>query len=913
MSLLDRYKDPDGAPIGGGKTSLLGQYEMPGGGGLLSQYTLPGTGEGEIRNAPATWGDVFSSAGKVSLPGQLLRVAKAALGDEEAYADLQRGPIKSLSPQEREGFFGTVVPTYAAAGGLLAGSPTGLGLGPFLAREGIGLGTGAATRGVIAQGRGQDVTDAVLDPTSIAIDAGMSAIPEVLHGGKVASSAVWNALPDSLTEPVARAATAVASKAASAGDRFLTRVAERYPRFGAKLIDDSEGPMQLANAYERPPLSEPDFSAAVTKRQPGADPIGRTPLEGIKENTWQYAARNLAGDSDPFVDWAGRAVERGAKLDRTVEQLAQPRLAALENVAPTESEAVFNLLDQGIDVNAPKELADKARPLRALLRDVGDLRENRPVWDQVPRRRAMEVLTQNEDTPWDTTAVHSLGKRDTYLPAQHRDFFVPYREGMSPYTGRSMTSIERIMAANPEMAAQDAMKRLRGMVTGKTTGYARTGEMEHSTNLHEVLPGYIDSELKRVTNAEVFGGKPIKLTLETTKGPVELTVGDKAATAYQHMLNTGQHSKARLFANALVERYAPASGYEGEIARGAARMTSDMAMGHTALTQTGQMHTPIWASGGPRQIARGYAMVENNPDLKHLFAIGPQKTSFVDYLALGRGENLPKGGSLPGPFEAMTGVENFLRGPNSYAAVAMIDDIAQEAKAVRDAGGSYSAALVKRAAEAGTTPDALADEIGTNGILSRGTWLNSIQHLVDRWQYQTGPGEVGHWLRTPTGALLAQYRSYGMKATQHVMDDVIAPLFSKDPSLRSLGMQRARDLGLYGVPLNIGTGAIKALARGRAPSAHALLNGITGPTGIAGDVAMAGIDAASPEYGDHPLLNLAEIPSASVPLQATENVLGFARDPLRAVSGAATLAGAIDPRIPMYSAPFLGAARSLTR
>ncbi len=68
-------------------------------------------------------------------------------------------------------------------------------------------------------------------------------------------------------------------------------------------------------------------------------------------------------------------------------------------------------------------------------------------------------------------------------------------------------------------------------------------------------------------------------------------------------------------------------------------------------------------------------------------------------------------------------IENGLRGPGSYAAVAMVDDVAQEAAAVKAADGTFSKALTRRAAEASTTPDALADEIIRNGKLPQRTWL----------------------------------------------------------------------------------------------------------------------------------------------------------------------------------------------
>lgn len=895
-SLLEGAKLPDGTDARPRRSSLLGA-QTPRRKSLLAQ-------EGEVFSSPATWGEVFDVAGKIASSAFTPRIPGLTT-DERGLPLTPTGEPVISGPRDERAYWSTVAPTTAVAASLVGGST--LGVSGLVAREALGLTTGAVTRASIAKGRGEDPYAAALDPSQLAIDAGLSAIPELWAGAK----ALGRHAPSAIREPVVRGAKAVGRGITSTTDNVLTRIAKRYPRYGETLIDESRGPVTLSRAYDRPPI-DVDLAAAATRPTPGmAPPAGRTALEGLKEGTWQHASRDLIGDQDPIVDAAGRLVARAAKLDRTVEELAGSSLDdALRGVAPgAESAAIVDLLEQGIDVNAPRALAAKARPVRSLLREIDELRRTKGVWDEVPTQaRALDLVDQG-------VPVQVVGQGRRFAPAQRTSFYFPQRRSPGADTGRTLSAIERVMADNPELSAKAAQRRLSGTASGRTTGRARRGVMQdYSRSVHDVLPRYVEDETRRITNAAVFGGKPMRVNIDGT----DMLVGEKAGTIYNHMLNTGQHQKARVFGNAILERYAPRTSYEGGIARATARGTSNMALSHVALTQTGQVHTPVWASGGPRQVARGYAMVKQNPRLKQLYEAGPQRQSFTDYLALGRGEPglAPRGDGLPGPMELTAGIERWLRGPDSYAAVAMIDDLAQEAKGAVDAGQPFSGALVKRAAEAGTTPAALADEIARNGVLSNETWLNSIQSLVDRWQYQTGPGEIGHYLRTPAGALLAQYRAYGIKASQHVLDDIIRPLQSSDPSLKALGWQRARDFMLYGPTSNAATSAVKAVGRGRAPSVRSMLeSAVSGPTGIVGDAAATGVETVTQDYGDRPAERFLSVPALSVPAQAVDMVgRGVSGgDPLLTAQGALKLGGLLDPRIPLYGSAPLGLTREATR
>lgn len=387
------------------------------------------------------------------------------------------------------------------------------------------------------------------------------------------------------------------------------------------------------------------------------------------------------------------------------------------------------------------------------------------------------------------------------------------------------------------------------------------------------------------------------------------------------MVNTRRYEEARLFANALKERYAPnavamSDSRWAPLLHDATRKTSDMALSHSFLTQTGQSSTGAWASGGAHQIARGLSMVEHNPELRQLFAAGPQKAELTDFLQAARGET----GELNAPMKLMHGIESWLRGPASYASVAMIDDVAQEAAAVKAAGGNYSKALIRRAAEAGTTPDALATEIIRDGKLSQGTWLDGIQSLADRWQYTGGPGELPHALRTPTGAAVMQYKSFSLKAAQHFLDDIaklkLEALRTGDESLNKLANQRIRTFTLVTMPGNAATSAVKSLARGRLPSMRAAGEAMfKGPMGVVGDGAVMAGKLASGHYGEHPIGDFLDVPALSVPAGAVEDTArGLSSgEPLLAAKGAATLGGLYSPNIPLYSSMPLGLANSLSK
>ncbi len=873
--------------------------------------------EGEIRNSSATWGDVGSFFSKLG---------QGPMGvDERALDYIREGGLSGnsdrpapeiLTPQERDAALGTVVPAAVVAEGMLLGNPVaGVGLKPFLARAAQNMALGGVARASTATARGEKVSDAVMDPVGAGIDVAMAGLPEVWAGTKATGRAIRSLTPDPVAEPIGRVASTIASKAASAGDRLLMRIAERYPRVGARLVDDSMGLSLDAAIHDRPPIAEPDYSTLRTEWQQGlSEPTGRTGMEALKEAAWQGPIRHLMNSDDPVARAAGQMAARRNNMADTIHQMTVPRAEkAVSAIAEgDESAAIANALNEGRSVHitarglpGEPDIAGKARPIRDLFNDFGDQRTG-VVWDRVPPWRFKELQELNLDSV-------RTGKGRYYAPAERvRQGGYWAKRAVSDPTdaANELSDIERYMSEEGTTAEQ-AMQMLRR--TGASAGLARTGEMtDFSRSVHDVVPDYARDQANQIANATVFGGKPVRLTIKNETGVHDIDVGEKMGAIYKHLIYSGKHADARQLGNYLVDVYGANSNYGSGWMREVARKTSDMALSHSALTQMGQMQTPIWASGGPRQIARGYAMVRNNPLLKEVFDAGPRRLDMSEYISLARGGEAEN--TLLGPGQTVRGIENFLRGPNSYAAVPFIDDIVQEGVQAVQNGQPFSAALIKRAAEAGTTPDALVSEYMRNGTLSPGTWLDGIQTLVKRWQYSTAAGEIPHLMRTPAGAALTMYKGYGIKASQHVIDDIFSLLRSDDASLRALGRQRFKDLALYGVlTTNPAVGAVKAVARGRAPHLGSLVRAAGGPLGIMGDSAGAVAQAMDPNYGDHPVADFFETPAISVPATAAEDILAVGADPTRALVGASRAAGLIDPRIPMYSAPIVGAIRSFAK
>ena len=904
-------------------------------------------GDGEIRNAPATWGDVFSSAGKMSLPGQILSLlsdAKGALVDGEVpSAEHQRSPLGVLSPQEREGFFGTVVPTYAAAGGLLAGGPAGVGLGPLAAREAIGLGSGAATRSMIAAGRGQDPLEAAADPTGIAIDAGMAAIPEVLYGGKTAAQWGWSKLPTSVTAPVhdvaSSAAHYVGDKASGAVSRAANWLASRKPGYGEQLIEDR--PVEIADIMGG---SRPDFRTDLaTERLGGPSSAPRTVTDRWLEKTrGQISLLRSLGRDDlaDSVELANNIERRltnhfGPMTDETVLPLTQGPAESASSVPL--STRVVDVVEGGHPLTGEGQGAQAARfadmlrrpdvydpeiqlhadAMRREMSQLGEAGQLADVYDELKgagsRARAMELQDQGvavapiggtDDDPARWFAQRQLVGDGRYYPHQ------PMPDPLAPDISEAV-GIERIMTANPELSYQQAQRQLGALRASAATGKARLAEegVEYNKYAPDVIPGHVRADITRIANAAAFGGKPVKIKVSAGNGGQEILVGEKAAAQLADLANRGDWRVYNAYESALAARHMPPPK-DPDLAK-LLSATARMALPRAFLTQIGQLPTGAIMHGGVSGMARGLADVEANPVLRDIFRIGAQSHEFTDYAARVAGVAAEQNAA---PF--MRPAETFLRGPASYVAVPMVKDVAKEAAAMLEANQPFSRALVKKAAEMGTTPDALgAEYISTNGVLSHATWLDTIQKLTNRWQHVQGVGEIPAWARTQAGAAGAQFKLFGIKQSQLIYDDIIQPLLegirTGDKSLRDLGAARAGRLLYMGMPANAIAGALRSLASGRMPRGAAILRqAVTGPTGVAGDVGYAVADSVSGHrYGDDEFRTVREVPALSVPIDTLRDLLAVGDSPGGAAEAAARMGGMYDPRIPLYATPAINVTR----
>ena len=879
--------------------------------------SLLGDTAGDALSKPAA--DAFDNPGARNWFGHL--------ADE---AGVQKGIPSLWTPEDTDN-----LATYGPPAAALA---TGLAL-PAMGAVGVlatGLGLGAAARGGTAAIRGDDVSDAVLDPQSIGIDAALSGIPLAWQGAKAAGRGIRAITPDAIAQPVGSAARYVGNKAGGLASRAIDKVsdwaARRGPRYGEQLMDDS--PLDIQDILNRPKI-EYDEASLVSQRAEGypASPPS-TSAQNVRESLWDGSIRAMRKSDDPIERMVADKLERQNNVFKSAKNFyGQRGDDALEGFQPgRESAAVYDeLTGQNLTHRAgapsqgelaaqfsarlknPSAAAVQSRPLRDLFNEVDEGRRSAGVYDdlgygQDARERAFELGDRG-------VKYQFLGGEDTggpyYAEAQRASNYAPRRAVTDPKL-EGLSGIERMLAKDPKLTVGQAERRLGGLAESSAVGHARTGNDMDPVNkaLHETVPGYLHQEAKRIGSAAAFSGAPVKITMPVSRGGArDFVVPGEARTLYEHMRNTGNNAGANRFLTALADYHVPQTEVGGDFARTLARKTSDVALSKAWMTQGGQAATGMVMAGGPKMALRGNAMVKRNPVLKELFAAGPQNADLTEYTTLGRmGAGDSTVGGWVTPLGMMKKAENFLRGPASYAAVPAIDDVAHEALQVTQAGGTFSGALTKRAAEMGTTPQALADELA-QGQLSKGTWLNSIQTLANRWQHVAGAGELPALAKHPLGALALQYKTFGIKQTQLMMDDVIRPLLdgykAQDQSLIDLGWQRMRGMALYGGAANAATSVAKSATTGRLPAWQTVArSSLTGTTGTAGDAAyLAATPVLGQKYGDDPAEQFKEIPALGVIMDAGVDALGTMHDPARGIQGAVRLGGLYDSRIPMYGAP----------
>ncbi len=809
---------------------------------------------------------------------------------------------------------------------------------------GSGLLLGGAARGTTAALRGQDVPEAVFDPKSIGMDAAFSGVPLALQGAKAGGQALWNATPSSIREPIGKAASSAASyvggKASDAVTSLLRRYARNTPGVGEQLIEDR--PVNIEDIFTgRRPEMRPDL---VTERIEGIPSTGaRTRMDSLIDKTAgevrllrslgydnladeielaNNTERRLTNYFGPMTDESVLPLVSGPAADASTVPLSTRVVDVVEGAHPITGEgqgaqaARFADMLRRPDVYDP-EIQRLADPMRREMADLAEAGTRANVFDELKgkgsRARAMELHDQGvttvpiggtPDDPARWFAERQLVQDGRYYPHQ------PVPDPLAPDISEA-TGIERIMTANPELSYRQAQRQLGALRAGAATGKARLAEegVEYNKYAPEVIPAHVRADATRIANAYAFGGKPAKIKVSVGNGGQEIIVGERAAANLADLANRGEWRAFNAYEKALAGRHMqpPKDADLSAILSGTARM----ALPRAFLTQIGQMPTGAIMHGGIKGMARGFAEVEANPALRDIFRVGAQSHEFTDYAARAVGENAVESAA---PF--MKPAENALRGPASYVAVPMIKDTAQEAAAMISANQPFSRALVKRAAEMGTTPEALgAEYLSTDGVLSHATWLDTIQRLTNRWQHTQGVGEIPSWARTQAGAAAAHFKMFGLKQSQLMYDDVIQPIIegirTGDKSLRDLGLARLARTAYMGVPANMGAAGLRTLASGRMPTwATAIRSGLTGPTGIVGDVGYATADTlAGHRYGDDEFRNVREIPGLSVPIDTTRDLLAAFSNPGGAAEAAARLGGLYDSRIPLYATPVVNVAR----
>lgn len=564
-------------------------------------------------------------------------------------------------------------------------------------------------------------------------------------------------------------------------------------------------------------------------------------------------------------------------------------------------------------------LRSLAQPIQDELGQLGELGQRADVYDELKgagaRQRAVDLYDQGvdiapiggpPDNPERLYAQRQLVEDGRYYPRQ------PVPDPMAPNISEQ-TAIERIAERDPELSHRQAMRQLGGLRASATAGKARVLEEGTTYNKYapDVLRTHIQADVPRIANAQAFGGRPVKIRVALPGGGAQdMIVGEHAAAQLEDLFNRRDMKVYDAYVGALQERYAPPINTDAgtSMLQSAA---SRMALPRAFITQIGQMPTGAIMAGGLKNVARGAVMVEENPVLRDVFRIGAQSHEFTDYAALATGSSAAQHSA---PY--MKPMENFLRGPGSYAAVPEIHDVAQESARMLEANQPFSRALVKRASEMGTTPEALGTEfISTDGTLSHRTWIDTVQHLANRWQHVQKTGEIPAWMRTQGGATAAQFKTFGLKQSQLIYDDILQPIIegirSGDKSLRDLGLSRLGRLGTLGVPANMTAAGLRTLATGKLPVLENVVRaGLTGPTGVAGDIAYgSGAAVVDSRHGRNPLGQLSEIPSVGVVTDTLTGLLGAAHDPGGAVEAAARLGGAYDTRIPLYATPAINVTR----
>ena len=870
--------------------------------------------------------------------------------DATTRRQIQEDPVDALVGDiTREDVAKYGVPAAALATGLALPA---LGAAGTLA---VGVLGGAGARAGTAALRDEDPLRAAIDPAGVALDATLSGVPYwAPYAGKAAQWS-YGKLPSSVREPIADAAGWTAEKAGNVASRLLRSYAEGTPteRLMRRIRGESTTRPVAGGIIEDRPITIDDLAGngRPMLQATGADaPPPGTPTrvhEGLGDTYAKYTAGRIRRLRQLGRDDLADQIEYANNYERRLRNWFDPQTdAASEPFAtlpPAEggdlSSRVVDVIEGGPPLEGGSQgaqaqrfadmlrnpdkydprLRSLAQPIQDELGQLGELGQRADVYDELKgagaRQRAVDLYDQGvdiapiggaPDNPERLYAQRQLVEDGRYYPRQ------PVPDPMAPNISEQ-TAIERIAERDPELSHRQAMRQLGGLRANAAAGKARVLEegTEYNKYAPDVLRTHVQADVPRIANAQAFGGKPVKIRVQLPGGGAQdMIVGEHAAAQLEDLFNRRDMKVYDAYVGALQERYAPPINTDAgtSMLQSAA---SRMALPRAFITQIGQMPTGAIMAGGLKNVARGAVMVEENPVLRDVFRIGAQSHEFTDYAALATGSSAAQHSA---PY--MKPMENFLRGPGSYAAVPEIHDVAQEAARMLEANQPFSRALVKRAAEMGTTPEALGTEfISTDGVLSHRTWLDTVQHLANRWQHTQRAGEIPAWMRTQGGATAAHFKTFGLKQSQLVYDDIIQPLLESirtgDKSLRDLAAARAMRLGTLGMPANAAAAGLRTLASGKLPTGMNLLRaGLTGPTGVAGDIAYgtaAGV--VDSRHGKNPLGQFSEIPSVGIITDTYTDLLGAANDPGGAVEAAARLGGIYDTRIPLYATPAINLTR----
>ena len=281
--------------------------------------------------------------------------------------------------------------------------------------------------------------------------------------------------------------------------------------------------------------------------------------------------------------------------------------------------------------------------------------------------------------------------------------------------------------ADGDRAYRRARSRARtGRRCGSSAGCAPTPPpasarvLEEGTSYNKYAPDVLRTHVQADAAHRQRAGvrrQPVKIRAAPGGGAQDMIVGEHAAAQLEDLFNRRDMKVYDAYVGALQERYArrltPTPERRCREAGGRAAWPCRA----PSSRRSGQMPTGAIMAGGLKNVGarRGHG---RGPVLRDVFRIGAQSHEFTDYAALATGSTAAQHSALfheaDGELPPQAGQLRCGAGdPRRGAGV----------RAHAEANQPSLRALVKRAAEMGTTPEALGTEfISTDGVLSHRTW-----------------------------------------------------------------------------------------------------------------------------------------------------------------------------------------------